>query len=182
MKNEIRREMMDRRETMSEKSVQRGSAAITQRLLSLACVQNAQLLMAYCAIKNEPEMWDFVNALFDMGKRVALPNTTSKGIVAAEFCRGMQLHHGAYGILQPAILPENPPFEPEVVIVPGVVFDLHRCRIGFGTGYYDRYLHQSHAVKVGVCYERQIVDNIDAEPHDVCMDFVVTEARTIGSD
>jgi 5-formyltetrahydrofolate cyclo-ligase len=181
MKDELRREMLDMRQTMSEHSVQRGSEGITEKLLSLPCVRHALRLMAYCAVKNEPDMWAFIYALLDMGKRVALPCITGDDIVAAEYRRGALLQCGAYGIPQPAVSSGCESFEPEIVIVPGVVFDLQCCRIGFGAGYYDRFLRQSRAVKIGVCYESQLVDNIEAEPHDVCMDYVVTEKRVLGA-
>jgi|AGTN01.1.fsa_nt_gi 5,10-methenyltetrahydrofolate synthetase len=180
MKNKLRKEKLDMRQAMSEHSVQSGSEAITQRLLCLPCVREARRIMTYCATRNEPDMWDFTYALLDMGKQVALPCVTAEGIVAAEYKRGTQMYRGAYGIQQPVPAPQCAAFEPELVIVPGVVFDLQLCRIGFGVGYYDRFLLGSRAVKIGVCYENQLVDNIEAEPHDVRMDFVVTEDRVLG--
>lgn len=181
MKQEMRREMLDMRQALSEQKVQRGSEMITQHLLSLACVQKAQHVMTYSAIKNEPDMLAFAHTLLDMGKRVALPCVAPEGLIAADFCRDTKMQRGAYGILQPVLTPDCDRIEPDVVIVPGVVFDLQLYRIGFGAGYYDRFLQYSGAVKIGVCYESQLVDNIEAEPHDVRMDFVVTERRILGA-
>ena len=182
MKDEMRREMLDMRQSMSSQSVQRGSEAIIERLLSLACIQDAQHIMTYCAIKNEPDMWNLTYALLNMGKQVALPCVTAGGIAAADFCRNTDLQKGPYGIPQPVLGKDAAPVQPDLVIVPGVVFDLQRYRIGFGAGYYDRFLQNSEAVKIGVCYETQLVDNIEAEPHDVRMDFVVTERRALGGE
>ena len=180
MKEEMRREMLDMRQAMSEQSVRRGGEAIIQHLLSLSCVQQAQSVMAYCAIKNEPDMWALIYALLDMGKHVALPCVAPEGIIAADFGRDTKMQRGAYGIPQPVLTPNYSRIEPDVVIVPGVVYDMQLFRIGFGAGYYDRFLANSSAVKIGVCFESQLVDNIDAEPHDVHMDFVVTERRVLG--
>ena len=180
MKDEMRRKMLDMRQALSSQSVQYGSEAITERLLSLSCVQDAQIIMTYSAIKNEPDMWLLTYTLLDMGKQVALPCVTTGGLVAAAYCRDMKLDKGAYGIPQPAMGPNDPPIKPDLVIVPGVVFDLQGCRIGFGAGYYDRFLQHSEAIKVGVCYESQLVDRIEADPHDVCMDYIVTERRVLG--
>ncbi len=181
MKDEMRREKLDIRQSMSEASVKEGSEAITQNLLSLACVQRARRVMAYYAVRNEPGMGELIDALLDMGKRVALPHVGTEGIVVAEYTRETGMERGAYGIPQPVLAKGCEVFEPEVVIVPGVVFDLKLCRIGFGMGYYDRFLQNSSTVKIGVCYESQLVDCIEAEPHDVRMDFVVTEARILGN-
>jgi 5-formyltetrahydrofolate cyclo-ligase len=182
MKDEMRREMLDMRLGLSEQRVKRDSEAIVSRLLSLPCMQDAERVMAYSAVKNEPDIWELIHVLVAAGKNVALPCVTTEGIVAAEFRQGTQMQRGAYGISQPLRNPGCEPFEPQVVIVPGVVFDLQRCRIGFGAGYYDRFLQNSEAVKVGVCYESQLVDNIEADPHDVRMDYVVTERRVLGED
>jgi len=180
MKEAMRREMLDMRQALSRQSVQRDSEAITQRLLSLSCVQSAQVIMTYSAIKNEPDMWSLTYTLLDMGKHVALPRVTADGLIAAEYRRDTKLDKGAYGIPQPVMRPDDTSVQPDLVIVPGVVFDLQGCRVGFGAGYYDRFLYHSEAVKVGVCYERQLVDRIDADPHDVCMDYIVTERRVLG--
>lgn len=182
MKAEIRREMLDMRLGLSEQRVKRDSEAIVNRLFSLPCIQDAQRVMAYSAIKNEPDIWELIHTMLGKGKNVALPCVTAEGIVAAEYKQDAQLQRGAYGISQPVRAPGCEFFEPQVVIVPGVVFDLQRCRIGFGVGYYDRFLQNSEAVKVGVCYESQLVDNIEADPHDVRMDYVVTERRVLGGE
>ena len=66
-------------------------------------------------------------------------------------------------------------------MVPGVAFDLYGHRIGFGKGYYDRYLAalQRLPVLVGLCHDFQVCDELPAEGHDVRMDFVVTESRVV---
>ena len=90
-----------------------------------------RIVMTYSAIKNEPNMWLLIDTLLDMGKQVALPCVTSGGLVAAAYRRDMKLDKGAYGIPQPAMGSNDPPIKPDLVIVPGVVFDLQGCRIGF---------------------------------------------------
>jgi 5-formyltetrahydrofolate cyclo-ligase len=179
MKEEMRREMLDMRLGLSGTRVQQDSEAIVQNLLSLRCIQDAQRVMTYYSVKNEPDIWTLTQRLLDMGKRVALPGVTSHRIIAAEDTRDTKLVRGPYGIPQPEAQEESEPFEPDLVIVPGVVFDLQRCRIGFGAGYYDRFLSVNAAVKVGVCFESQLVDSIEAESHDVRMDCVVTERRVL---
>ena len=82
---------------------------------------------------------------------------------------------GAYGINEPQEGAAVNPCEIDVIIVPGVAFTVHGARMGRGKGYYDRFLSQSGfaAMKVGVCYSEQIVDDIPTEPHDVMMDAVI---------
>ncbi len=67
----------------------------------------------------------------------------------------------------------------ELIVVPGVAYDRCGNRVGRGKGFYDRLLASTHATKVGVGYDFQLVDDIDSEPHDVVMDLVVTEHEII---
>ena len=66
-----------------------------------------------------------------------------------------------------------------MVVVPAVAYDRRGNRIGRGKGYYDRLLHDTRAIKVGVAYDFQLVDDIDAEVHDVAVDYVITERGII---
>jgi 5-formyltetrahydrofolate cyclo-ligase len=61
-----------------------------------------------------------------------------------------------------------------------VAFDTAMNRIGYGVGYFDRFLKQTNAYKIGICYDMQIVPKIDAEPYDIAMNMLVTERRVIG--
>jgi 5-formyltetrahydrofolate cyclo-ligase len=65
----------------------------------------------------------------------------------------------------------------DLIIIPGLAFDLHGGRLGYGKGYYDRFLHKTRAIaaKVAVCFECQLFPEIPVLPHDVRMDMVVTE-------
>jgi 5-formyltetrahydrofolate cyclo-ligase len=74
---------------------------------------------------------------------------------------------------------ESEKVEPDVVLVPGVAFDEALNRIGYGVGYFDRFLKETDALKVGICFDMQIVPCITTQPHDVRMDMVVTEKRVI---
>lgn len=75
-------------------------------------------------------------------------------------------------ILGPELL--QPLVTPDIVIVPGLGFSRDGKRIGRGKGFYDRYLEKSSAVKIGLAFEMQIKEDIPSDPHDVKMDFVVT--------
>ena len=88
------------------------------------------------------------------------------------------LRPGAFGIAEPG--PEAQacdPSEIDLVIVPGTAFTSAGVRCGRGRGYYDKYLAQPgvHAVKVGVCFAHQLVGELPAEPHDVAMDYLITD-------
>lgn len=92
-------------------------------------------------------------------------------------------HAGAYGILEPevAVYPESvPPEQIDLIFVPGVAFDRHGNRLGHGKGFYDRLLARTvSAVKIGLGFSFQLVDDLPREPHDVLLDVVITENETL---
>ncbi len=67
----------------------------------------------------------------------------------------------------------------ELVIVPGIVFDIKGYRVGHGLGYYDKFLKKTNAKKIGLAFEFQVVSEISYEEHDIKMDKIVTEDRII---
>ena len=83
---------------------------------------------------------------------------------------------GPFGLLEPNPKNEEADLSSlEVILVPGVVFDVKGYRIGYGGGFYDRVLKETRALKVGVCYSFQLVESLPVEPHDVPVDLIITE-------
>ncbi len=89
------------------------------------------------------------------------------------------LAEGAYHIMEPSGQNTVPLSAIEMVIVPAVAYDVKGNRVGRGKGFYDRLLADTKAMKIGVGYDFQVVDEIDAEPHDVGVDVVITESRCL---
>ena len=180
-KETLRRVMQKKRSQIDSKAKARFSAAIRDKLLGLDCVKEAACIMAYYSYNNEPDLMEFVHICLDMGKCTALPYVAGKGdIIAVEYNRECMMKSNIYGIPEPVIMNESELEEPDVVIVPGIAFDENLHRIGFGGGYYDRFLEQTDAIKIGVCFDTQIVERIPTDPHDVAMDLVITEKRILG--
>jgi 5-formyltetrahydrofolate cyclo-ligase len=155
------------------------SAAITAHICSMPAFSASQTVMAYMAMPQEVQTTDLLMYARRHHKRVALPVVTAQGLVAVE-CPSQpgDFQRSAYGILEPrdrsAIVP---PAEIAWVLVPGVGFDLDGNRLGYGAGYYDRFLNQlpASAVYGGVAFHLQMVSHIPSLSHDVPMQFVVTE-------
>lgn len=89
------------------------------------------------------------------------------------------MEKGAYGILEPKTVRKADENNIDVILVPGLAFDRNGGRMGFGKGYYDRLLESSKAVKIGLCYDFQILEKIPTESHDVPMNFVITEKEIL---
>jgi len=139
----------------------------------------SQTVMAYMALPQEVQTADLITHARRHHKRVAVPVVTAQGLLAVE-CPSQpgDFQRGVYGILEPrdqsAIVP---PAEIACVLVPGVGFDPYGNRLGYGAGYYDRFLNQLPATAVygGVAFHLQMVSHIPSMAHDVPMQFVVTE-------
>ncbi|MFZ5988299.1 MAG: 5-formyltetrahydrofolate cyclo-ligase [Bacillota bacterium] len=187
-KKEIRKEILDLRKELTEDEVTRNSIIITKKLISLDIFARSSIVMAYMDFKNEVMTGFLIDHCFNVGKRVALPlvDTDSKirKLIPMEVKDVRNdVKPGTYGILEPdreacrRIAPE----EFDFVIVPGLVFDNHRNRIGYGAGYYDYFLKdlKPGCCKAGIAFDFQIYPHIPKEEHDIPLDIIITEKRTI---
>lgn len=180
-KQALRERMLKARAGMDLKDFDEFSAIITEKLLKLGCVKNAGCIMAYYSHRNEPDLLGFMRRCLDEGKHVALPYISGKReMIALGYSYDTVMKSNVYGIPEPVLSGDSETEEPDVVIVPGVAFDLRLNRLGFGGGYYDRFLKSVRAKKIGVCFDFQIADGIVAADHDIPMDMIVTEKRVIG--
>ena len=90
------------------------------------------------------------------------------------------LSPGAYGILEPSAGEPTMSFEPaSLCIVPALSYDEKGNRLGFGKGYYDRFLSGFKGIKTGICYELSLCETLPADDHDIRVDNIVTEDRII---
>ncbi len=157
--------------------------AITDRLISLPEFKSAQLVLAFVSKDIEVDTRRIIGESLKNGKRVAVPRcNTEKTTIDYYFITSYDdLENGYYGLLEP-----NPEkceklnsFDGALCVVPGLVFDREGYRIGFGKGYYDRFILDFRGVTVGVCYSRCIVDKLPRGFYDRPIDVVVTERYII---
>lgn len=189
-KSAIRRRILRERGMLEAGEILERSAAAAERLCSLKEYMNAVTIMAYISVRNEVGTDIFIKRCMIDGKAVAIPKVENRapsqpGILAAYVIKepGKDLINGFKGIPEPdaSVLKRLNPKEINMVVVPGVAFDYHRHRIGYGAGFYDRFLPELRpdCLKVGLAYEIQVVEMIPAADHDMRMDLVVTDRRVI---
>ncbi|BCS81289.1 hypothetical protein CaldiYA01_12490 [Caldicellulosiruptor diazotrophicus] len=119
-----------------------------------------------------------IEYLIKKNKRVYVPKVVNSAeMVACEYKREDKLHRNKLGILEPSNTYQIPPSQIDVCIVPIVAFDNNLNRVGFGKGYYDRFLKNvdPHCIKIGVAYHFQKIKRIKPENHDVKLDIIVTD-------
>lgn len=153
------------------------SSLICRNIMQMRQYQDAKTILCYYAFGNEVNLEQLMKNAFTADKKIFLPVLKEGNhFEAREFKKDTLFTKNSFGIPEPkeGLLIE--PEELDLVIVPGLAFDRRMHRIGFGAGYYDRYLLKAKsAYTIGAAYAFQIVDYIKEEMHDVCLDAVVSE-------
>jgi len=179
LKNALRHHALSRRRSLLPAQRQRANAAITRRLTALPDFLAATRVLFYVSLGEEVETRALLAS--SLGKKtVFAPRVEGDRLEIHEISSMDQLQPGAFGILEPVA--DSPVVDAslvEVALIPGAAFDLRGNRIGYGKGFYDRLLPGVSALKIALAFDRQIVESIPAEPHDIAMDLLVTDERLV---
>ncbi|MBQ2845521.1 MAG: 5-formyltetrahydrofolate cyclo-ligase [Firmicutes bacterium] len=184
MKTQIRHNLLKERDALSPNEIiAAGNAAASLFLNSeFTKIPEGKSLMLYASFRNEMPTWTIIDKLFDMGIKIILPKTSGDDLIPYEYGGPHTLAKDSFGILSPdpALCGEADTTEINTVLVPGIGFDKTGNRLGFGRGYYDRFLPNiPDAVKIGLCYNFQIRPFIPVNETDVPMDLILTESGFI---
>lgn len=157
------------------------SEKISRRILESPWFLQANNVMAFCAIRPEPDLQMVLEAALEQRKTFLLPRCEADGTMTARRIGDLsELVIGAYGIREPDAGAEVfPPEELGLILTPGLAFDRRGGRLGRGKGYYDRFLPKTNAVTVGVCFGDRLLAQLPMESHDHRVNAVVTECETI---
>lgn len=175
-KNILRKEIKILRENLSETLKKENSQKIIKKLLELDEIKNSKAIMSYIDFKNEVETRELNEILKSQGKIVLLPKILNDEIIVFYDEENYEL--GKFGVEEPRgkIYSSNI----DLVIVPGIVFNELGDRIGFGKGYYDKFLAKNkNSKRVSMAYDFQINNNFSGENFDEKIEVIVTEKRLI---
>ncbi len=183
-KQSLRRTLLRQRRQMSEFLAAEFSAAIVRRAYEWLLRQSGRRVLSYLAYGREADLSGLHEKLWRQGFAVAVPVTDGlpDGVMrAAEYRPEMMLKKTGLGVYEPAGGEFWSPESIDIVLAPGVGFDMAGNRLGHGRGYYDRYLPLLHpgAVVVGICYDWQVVERVPVDVHDRSMDVIITEKRLL---
>jgi 5-formyltetrahydrofolate cyclo-ligase len=146
-------------------------------------LRSARTILFFAPISGEIDLWPLLEESVPAGKTVALPwfNPATQTYRARRVKNPAgEIVTGKFGVREPAPSCVEIPLEKfDLVLVPGVAFDLSGNRLGRGRGFYDRLLAKISGVKCGVGYDFQLLEKIPAEPHDVKVNFILTPARCV---
>ena len=184
-KKELRKLISMRKKQVPVEERRRRSVPVMERLMGLPRFRRAQNILFYWAMQDEVSTQDAVISCAAAGKNVFLPVVDGEMLRIRRFSGRAALVPGeSYSIPEPVEGSEEVRISDiDLVVVPGVAFDMEGGRMGRGKGFYDRLLGEVRGdgagpYKVGVCFDFQVVDAVPREPHDMLMDAVVCETRT----
>ena len=157
-------------------------ALITANVLSLNEISEADTVLMFASFGSEVNTWDLARKLLFKNKVLAYPRCGKYGNMTFHIVNDTsELKDDAYGIPAPDSLMPSPDItERTVCIVPGLAFTENGARLGYGGGFYDRFLaHYPHITTVALAYETMITDSLPVQEHDAAVKLIVTEERTV---
>ena len=181
-KNSIRQYMLTKRRALSPAEVESRSLQVQKSFLQSDEYCCTESLVLYAPIRNEVDTAELRRHAISMGKRVFYPVVDGDVLIFRQFRSSDDLSKGTFGIDEPVkTCPICAPEDIDIIVIPGVAFDLKGSRIGYGKGYYDKTLHllEGTGKLIGFSYDFQLLNEIIGEPHDVAIDVIFTETRTI---
>jgi 5-formyltetrahydrofolate cyclo-ligase len=138
--------------------------------------KSAKTVGAYYAFGSEVRTNLIIEKAHSLGKKVALPSVEGETLTFYELSPGQCLVKGRFGIMEP--LPYGPVDNIDLLVVPGVAFDRQGYRLGYGKGYYDRYLEKNKktiSLCAGLAYSFQLLNSLPLREHDMRLDAIATE-------
>jgi len=138
-----------------------------------------QSVLVYVSLSDEVPTKELIEHLLNEGCSVSVPRGKDNSIEAVEIKDMDNMAKGSFGVLEPVSGDIVNKHEIDTFIVPGTLFDRHMNRKGRGRGCFDRFLEGVKGTKIGLCYEKQLVEKLQAEPWDVPVDIIITEKRII---
>ena len=178
-KRELRKRMKLKRSELSDCERQAYDSIIYEKLISSEEYLKAKVIFIYVSYGDEVNTHLVIKHALNSSKRICVPKVISKeiGMKSIEINSLDELTAGAYGILEPnsegvVIKPD----EMDMIILPGLAFDKKGGRLGYGGGFYDRYLTKvgENTVKAALEYDFQIIDKVPTEEFDVKIDYIIT--------
>ena len=199
----IRKRALTLRDALTEDERKEKSDCIVKKVVETAQYNSAGILFAYVSCRSEVETEQIIRKALEEGKEVYCPKVWGERMDFYRILDESELCFGYRGIKEPEAHPgrifdikrilqrDKADFERILMLMPGSAFDEERNRIGYGKGYYDKYLREAEKLcreagfpfvsrlqTVALCFDCQIQQNIPAESHDWKPELVITEGRS----
>lgn len=172
----IRKEVFRRRRNASLEDLDKWSTQIKDQVIQTDAYKKANTIYTYVAYNREVETRGIIEQAWKDGKQVAVPCVEGDIMNFYLIQSFDELEPGCMGIPEPVT---NVPAmdEEALMIMPGVAFDAKKNRIGYGGGYYDKYLEAHTGLgRLAVAFEFQFMESVPTEPTDICPEMIITES------
>lgn len=174
-KKALRKEIGAVKRAMTGEQIESLSKILTDKFCACEYYKNAASIYAYLPYNQEVRTWEIIRRAWADGKRVAVPRVygdTMKFLWLESFD---EIAAGSWNIPEPTFDEPEADDETALILMPGLAFDPMGHRVGYGGGFYDKYLelHKQHKL-VALCYPFQLFDFLDVESHDVPVDLVIS--------
>lgn len=180
-KNLLRFTLKKQRDSIPNDVYLSASQAICDQLCTHKSLQSPYIA-AYLPFQNEVNLFPFLDHCITQKRTVFVPHFYEDHYRFSRLDTLASLKKGQYGILEPSSPPthtlEDIHALTPIWLVPGLGFDLTGTRLGMGKGYYDTFLKKAKGLKIGICYQFQLINTIPKDPWDIPMDIVITEQGT----
>jgi 5-formyltetrahydrofolate cyclo-ligase len=181
--DQLRQRNRKLRAQLSEDELELAATAVCKRICALAEFKTAQHIAAYFAVNGEIGLAPVIDRALSQGKQIYLPNLDQKTLRFSPYDHAQKMRINRYKLPEPDVADDEMlnPSDLDLVLVPLVVFDAARNRIGMGGGFYDRSFafrkaSDSHSpLLIGIAHELQKVDQLVPEEWDVALDMVATD-------
>lgn len=178
-KGAVRKQVREQKKQLSREEIDLRSRRILDNLYLMDIYKDAQRIYVYVNYNQEVNTSFLIDKALNDGKTVLVPKVLGDEMVFYRITSRQELDSGAYGIPEPKEGCIMDDMYEGLMILPGLAFDKKHHRIGYGGGFYDRYLTEHpDFMKLALCYDFQVFDVIETEEFDVPVDVIITENGT----
>lgn len=180
-KTALRKSFIKKRKALTPKQKSTLDDSVFQNAVKLPCYKQSNAVLVYVSTDIEVDTKKIIAHSLWLGKTVAAPKCIDNNgnMVFKTICREDDLINGMYGISEPkdSCRDYESDFENAVCFVPALSFDCRGFRLGYGKGYYDRFLKNFSGISIGLCYDDFLVDVLPINSYDIGVEYIVTESK-----
>ena len=183
-KNFIRRVSLNKRKSLTFHEKEEKDKLIFRKIIGLNEFLKSDVVLSYVSINSEVDTINIIKYCLKINKKVAVPVCFKNSIINFYYISSLkQLHISDYLLFEPFIKKENLCYHDKIqkyfCIVPGLAYDRYGNRIGYGKGYYDRFLSGFPCLKIGICYDFNLRVKVKVNFYDVPMNLILTDEQII---
>lgn len=181
-KRQLRDEMKKKRNNMNRTEKERMDKCIEEKFFNSELFRDSNSIFIYASMSEEVNTWGILNRCLKDGKRVYVPkvHNETRTMKALRIKSTLELNEsGCFGILEPTFGGEELIGDTDIILIPGLAFDIKGGRLGYGGGFYDKFLKEHKVGKrISLCYDFQIVEHIPMEEFDETVEYIITENKS----